>query len=411
MPEQVKINHKKYFKEKIVKKLEEEIDNMLGFSKIEIELSEQKQKEFLRHVIDKQSVYAIGTMEELRQEYEYIEDNFSYVNEMIEKSKPYLDYMQKIFGYKTFITSGMWEYLIKETNSSIVDKADDEKFYNEFKNVIKRLFNLECSKIEEFFPKEAEKKDRKLMKSKFDKLIDASSITITQSNYKKFKAFNECWNPYALLMQLGLKVCPYCNRQYITPIYSAEGKIRADLDHFMPKKKYPYFSMSLYNLIPSCKGCNQSMKGGKEFSVDLKTPFEIVISEHFEFRADFINKSISTNLTGDESIQEYLKFFMLEELYNYHWNQAEELMIKKRIYTNEFVESLLKNYPELFHGEKKIMDMILGNYNNELGDEICSKFRSDIIKQLGFYKSKKRTSLEKRLRCLKSKMYSKNTEI
>lgn len=61
---------------------------------------------------------------------------------------------------------------------------------------------------------------------------------------------------YWLQRQLGVKVCPYCNRMYTTTLFG-ENKIRPDFDHFYPKSKYPYLAVSLFNLIPSCSMCNK----------------------------------------------------------------------------------------------------------------------------------------------------------
>ncbi|MEY8268394.1 hypothetical protein AALA79_18765 [Lachnospiraceae bacterium 64-25] len=66
---------------------------------------------------------------------------------------------------------------------------------------------------------------------------------------------------YWLQRQLGVKVCPYCNRMYTTTLFG-EDKIRPDFDHFYPKSKYPYLAVSLFNLIPSCSMCNKR-KGDK----------------------------------------------------------------------------------------------------------------------------------------------------
>ena len=47
-------------------------------------------------------------------------------------------------------------------------------------------------------------------------------------------------------------VCPYCGirRQSLH-----------DLDHFMPRSKYPEFSILTYNLIFTCETCNQRYSG------------------------------------------------------------------------------------------------------------------------------------------------------
>lgn len=59
-----------------------------------------------------------------------------------------------------------------------------------------------------------------------------------------------------IIIATGITVCPYCDRQYIS--YFMKDKVKyttADLDHFYPKSKFPLFSLSLYNFVPSCQIC------------------------------------------------------------------------------------------------------------------------------------------------------------
>lgn len=72
---------------------------------------------------------------------------------------------------------------------------------------------------------------------------------------------------YWLQEQLGVEVCPYCNRMYTTTLFG-KNKIRPDFDHFYPQSKYPYLTVSLFNLIPSCSMCNR--KKSKEAEVFYK---------------------------------------------------------------------------------------------------------------------------------------------
>lgn len=70
------------------------------------------------------------------------------------------------------------------------------------------------------------------------------------------------YNAYTLLDMIGFHVCPYCDEEYIDIISTIEGDRRTyDIDHFHPKGKdeYPLLAMCFYNLIPSGKGCNQTM--------------------------------------------------------------------------------------------------------------------------------------------------------
>lgn len=74
---------------------------------------------------------------------------------------------------------------------------------------------------------------------------------ISMFNYRRYEEkYPDTWSTYHLIFELGLKVCPYCNRSYVHPYYSSGGKTRADIDHFLPKSQYPYLALSFYNLIP-----------------------------------------------------------------------------------------------------------------------------------------------------------------
>ncbi len=55
-----------------------------------------------------------------------------------------------------------------------------------------------------------------------------------------------------------LYVCAFCDEAgYYTIV---EQAIRSDIDHYFPKSIYPHFSCHPYNLIPTCKACNQVVK-------------------------------------------------------------------------------------------------------------------------------------------------------
>ena len=68
------------------------------------------------------------------------------------------------------------------------------------------------------------------------------------------------YNAYALIDAMGITVCPYCEHEYLD-VVEIDGKTKRTLefDHFYPKGhgEYPGLAMCFYNLIPSCKPCNQ----------------------------------------------------------------------------------------------------------------------------------------------------------
>lgn len=56
-----------------------------------------------------------------------------------------------------------------------------------------------------------------------------------------------------------IEVCPYCGNDKV--IESRRSK--NEIDHFLPKRKYPILALSYYNLIPSCHFCNTSDHKGQ----------------------------------------------------------------------------------------------------------------------------------------------------
>lgn len=61
-----------------------------------------------------------------------------------------------------------------------------------------------------------------------------------------------------LIEALDIRICPYCNRQYIDAFkrkHDSKTAI-AQLDHFYPKADFPLYALSLYNFVPSCAKCN-----------------------------------------------------------------------------------------------------------------------------------------------------------
>lgn len=222
--------------------------------------------------------------------------------------------------------------------------------------------------------------------------IDNYSFTSTEYRSK--------WSAYAFVMELGLKVCPYCNRTFITPLYSPQKKCRGDLDHFLPKSKYPYFSISIFNLIPCCKVCNSSFKGSKDFDYDefINLYEDKCIEDKYRFTYSSNNYESLVGISDDEMelkilydeadtdysrIRSNIEEFGIEEIYQYHKDIVKKLIQKKEIYSKEYIEQILVQYNTLFHNENEIFDLLFDTTNNEnIKNNILGKLKNDIIKEL-----------------------------
>ncbi|PFC20783.1 hypothetical protein CN282_30600 [Bacillus thuringiensis] len=246
-----------------------------------------------------------------------------------------------------------------------------------------------------------------------------------ENEYKRFsKGYlikvdkkNIYWNAYEYIKLLKVKVCPYCNAQFTLTIQpsndqSEGGPSRAELDHFISKKEYPIFSMSLYNLVPSCKVCNQSLKHSRKTSFSTHfNPFDKEIDTQFHFSRQFkkhkkkrnkINyvdailgetnnfeitispKGIFNNNWSTESekiinrkVNNNIKLFRLKSIYNQHKDFIQENILKAKIYNEMYLQQLHMDFPILIHNYD-IKTLTMKN-TNDFHYNLLSKALHDII--------------------------------
>ena len=199
---------------------------------------------------------------------------------------------------------------------------------------------------------------------------------------------------YEILNILNVNVCPYCNRQYTFSARKGELKSRPQFDHFFPKSIYPFLSISLYNLIPSCALCNSGKSDGSP--LDLLYPYEESFESHnIYFSIDEIvpyllkfQKSIkilleSSNLDDEIIINSYYSNYKIKLLYEGHSDYIKGIIEKKCIFNDDALESICKSYPDGVITPIYLEQLIFGKY--EVDDFInhpLSKFTSDVFKQL-----------------------------
>ncbi|GLR05957.1 hypothetical protein GCM10007906_35450 [Vibrio hyugaensis] len=63
-----------------------------------------------------------------------------------------------------------------------------------------------------------------------------------------------------IVQSLEISFCPYCAEEVIEPF----DRYRPAIDHFYPKSKYPFLSLSLYNFVPAGTRCNSDFKKTNE---------------------------------------------------------------------------------------------------------------------------------------------------
>lgn len=245
---------------------------------------------------------------------------------------------------------------------------------------------------------------------------------------------------YQLLRELNVVVCPYCNRIYTITLPSRKEldskkqfrTTRPVFDHFYPRSKYPYFALSLFNLIPSCHICNGNKR---DFAARMVYPydeafgkkavfrlipdlekceregsvFDIIQGRSESFEIEFMGNNDVTllkdapleyrlqsikNKRERTRIEKSIEVFCLEEIYKEH---KEEIMdiLKNRYYFNEqYLQVAL--YPILQRkwkisgdeGKKQIMDIAMDMlFFSRLKEEEwegrpLAKLKSDILEQM-----------------------------
>lgn len=201
--------------------------------------------------------------------------------------------------------------------------------------------------------------------------------------YKKYDSLDKKW----LINQLGITVCPYCNRDFIN---NRKTSMAGQLDHFYPRSKYPIFALSLYNLIPSCSACN-NIKRQNEIDV---SPYDISFDFDSEIRFSYIPLSAEylndpTQLKVDiqyiNKFKKNIKNMQIDSAYEIHSDYVQELIKKAKIYTKIFREELLENYSGLISTEEELNRIVFGNYINKNDEEKrpLAKLTHDILEELG----------------------------
>lgn len=189
---------------------------------------------------------------------------------------------------------------------------------------------------------------------------------------------------------LGILTCPYCNQNHINTVYDKAGKLqfRGDLDHYYNKSKYTAMAICLYNLIPSCKVCNQiKSKADKK----IQNPYDLSYSSQIRFKTEFDDqgdidylqgKSRNFNIVIDktnlsEMDSNEIDLFELEDRYNNLKRNAQEIIIKAKAYDNQYKRFLEDKFD--IDGEE--LEKYIFGYTDEHINRELSRFNRNIMEE------------------------------
>jgi hypothetical protein len=231
--------------------------------------------------------------------------------------------------------------------------------------------------------------------------LNSSKTKLTIREKDIFLTLYSRLNNALFVKDLDVKVCPYCNRNYILN-FQKKGKenATAQLDHFFDKKKYPYLAISIYNLVPSCGTCNQrkstkqenifypyleSFNNSVKFSLKGIKSRDELKKENLDF---FDEKRIELDykiLNDKDKVEKHIEVFNIKNLYNEHKDIVSELLQKRVIYSDDYLESLLDEYEgKLFNNKEHLLRLITNGYieDKDINKRPLSKLIKDISEEL-----------------------------
>lgn len=318
----------------------------------------------------------------------------------------------------------------------------------EFKNIIDRdeklrkiIFYEDNEKYTKYIKKLNNKKDNSIEKKMCQSLLEEfffarfdeekSIERYIPSMELKFNEETEAFflNKYdnfrnsqavKLIRKLNIRVCPYCNRNYMELYNEGEkGKIakhvfKGELDHYFPKSQYPHLAISVFNLIPCCKICNHEKHENDsrvlypysnnnkltcKFTLSMLTDddeFDITFNEKIhEYQKNDVtyiqgtSDNFKINIKSIDSefndlVRNSNKAFKLEKKYNSSKSYVKELLRKRYIYTEEYANILSGTFNEVFKAPEDVKKTIFSNELNESDykDRPLSKLTYDILKEL-----------------------------
>lgn len=212
-----------------------------------------------------------------------------------------------------------------------------------------------------------------------------------------YDGFRQSAKPPRLHKMTNIKTCPYCNAQFL--LTNKDKKLRFQLDHYYPQSRFPYLSLSFYNLVPSCSSCNQKKSDlipdpELDFhpyysDLDKISKFGITHNHYLKWLGgvDVDSSAIELVVRDDASVVEKLflekhkKTTGIEGLYEGFSDHVAEIFESKICYNSSKRKELIN-----FFSNKKINDFdidkfIFRNYTKreDINKRPLTKLTKDII--------------------------------
>lgn len=186
------------------------------------------------------------------------------------------------------------------------------------------------------------------------------------------------------------------------------------LDHVLPKNEFPFLSLSIFNLVPSCYSCNSKFKHQKEFTINddlvkfCPTSDDFILDNLIRFKMKFdINDiefdrkiknirqidDIKINVENVKSflgVDEFVEIFKIDSRYEFHKNIALDLIEKRKMYPDSQINEIEKLFRNngISISKNTFKKQIFGSliFEKKSANEPFEKYKKDIAKQLGIIK-------------------------
>jgi len=368
--EKIKEEHSKWYEEKILPNIEKACKFLE--SKKNKDSSVEIYLDLLKKIRDKGGNFVVN---EIKKSFEYEKEEEEFYKVLFNKSfvkNLKKDLKNNSKWYKENILPK-----IEETCEFLKSKEDKS---NSLKEYLDKLEKIKKEKkdfeIEKKFDKDLIKrlKEMDLPKEYLPNKLFIYKEYLPNKLFHYEKLYKGNWNRHELLSLMGIEVCPYCQRNYISNYEDYEEnnkkmktkKTTAHLDHFYPKADYPFLALSLYNFIPSCQVCNSVFKkakevqnsiylyeeGFEELGVKFRTSGKVINEILGEKNSDFSVEIDCKNIEDKEKenkVRKSIDNLGLDRVYEKSHNQY----IQDLLYTVEkYPENYLEACGEMFENNK-----------------------------------------------------------
>lgn len=178
-----------------------------------------------------------------------------------------------------------------------------------------------------------------------------------------------------------------------------QNKNHFTLDHVLPQSLYPYLSLCLFNLTPSCYSCNSKLKRDAKIYSNISeiksispTGIDGVFDLNFKiYFKDGFDKNNLPDTPNEYSIKidsihkEYIERLNLQGRYNFHKDISFELIHKRNIYSDSQIQEIVTLFGEKnieineIELKKQIFGSVIFEDNSNAQFE---KYKKDIAQQL-----------------------------